>query len=1070
MNKTIAKLTFCLLLCLPLSVLAQQKKDVRVVVSDELGAMPGVSVLVKGTSVGDVTDGSGVVLLRGVSPDATLIVSMLGYTSQEVPVAGRSDIEVTLSEDRVALEETVVVGFATQKKINVTGSVAMLDAESLASIPVQNAVQALQGQIAGLSISSPNGGQLDAKNSVSVRGLGTIGEGSSGSALVLIDGVEGDLSIINPQDIESISVLKDAAASSIYGSRAPFGVILVTTKKGTKGRAVINYNNSFRISQPINMPRMADSYSFALLFNDAAYNTGVSPWFSDEQLQRIQDYQNGVIDYNTLPLGSNPSLWSHPYDNPRSHDNIDYYSALYKKITFAQEHNLSISGASEMVNYYLSANYVSDEGKMTFGGDGRQRVNVFGKLSAQVKPWLRVGYSGRYIRYDYHCPTRMEENNFFDQLGKETWPIYPLYDPNGNLFSNIAIWLRDGGQTRKLSSTHFHQFNLEITPLPWLKLYADATYRGGSRTDHRERLSYHQIAIDGSKGEEWYNYNDLLEQRTTRDYFNANSHLDFEKDWNGHYVKVMLGFQAEYYAEDLVSASIKGVSLPGLATIHTSTGLGQDGTAVPPTVNGTIQQWSTAGFFGRVNYNYKDRYMVEANLRYDGSSRFRSGTRWGLFPSVSAGWNLAKEPWFQGALGRSISTLKLRASYGRLGNQNTTKIYPTYSIMPVSIASGSWLIDGLRPNVSSTPSLISTSLTWEKVNTLNAGLDVAALKDRLSFSFDYYIRDTENMVGPADELPAILGTAVPKMNNTNLRTSGFDAEIMWKDQIRDFSYSARFILSDAQSVVTRYSNPSGSLSESNGDYNYYTGKHVGEIWGFETIGIARSNDEMNAHLATLPNGGQSNLGNDWQAGDIMYRDLNGDGKIDKGANTVDDHGDLTVIGNTTPRFQFGLDLNLAWRGIDFRLFFQGVGKRDYLQLSRYFFGAFAQNWDSMALVQHMDYFRSDPNHPLGQNLDSYFTRPLWDQGVGKNRQRQTRWMQDASYLRLKNLQLGYTFPQKWMEAVHIDKVRIFFSGENLFTLTKMIGIFDPETIEGGNGTGNTYPLSRTYSFGLSVTF
>ena len=1055
---------------MPLSVLAQQKKDVRVKVSDSFGAMPGVSVLVKGTNIGNVTDGSGSAVLSGISPDAVLVFSMLGYMPQEVDLLGRSTIEVILSEDNIALEETVIVGFATQKKINVTGAVSMLGADALESVPVQNAVQALQGQVAGLYIGSPNGGQLDAKNTVSLRGIGTIGEGSSGSALVLIDGVEGDLTLINPQDIESISVLKDAAASSIYGSRAPFGVILVTTKKGTKGRATINYNNSFRISQPINMPKMADSYSFALLFNDAANNSGVSPWFSDEQLRRIQDYQNGVIDYTTLPLGSNPSLWSHPYENPRSNDNIDYYAVIYKNITFAQEHNLSISGAGDMVNYYLSANYINDEGKMTFGGDGRQRINVFGKVSAQIKPWLRAGYSGRFIRYDYHCPTRMEESNFFDQLAKETWPLYPLYDPNGNLFNNIALWLRDGGQTRKLSSTHFHQFNLEIKPLSWLKLSADATYRGGSRSDHRERLSYHQIAIDGSMGEEWYNYNDIFEQRTIRDYINTNSHLDFEKEWSGHNLKVLAGFQAEYYTENVTSATLTGVTLPGQATIHTSTGLGQDGTAVAPTVTGTIEEWSTAGFFGRVNYNYKDRYMLEANLRYDGTSRFRSGTRWGLFPSVSVGWNMAKEPWFKNALGRSISTLKLRGSYGSLGNQNTTKIYPTYSIMPVNLAAGSWLVNGLRPNVSSTPSLISTSLTWERVKTFDVGLDFAAFKDRLTLSFDYYLRNTTGMVGPADELPEILGTAVPKMNNADLRTSGFDFEIMWKDQVGGFNYSARFLLSDAKSIVTQYSNPSGLISNSDGSYNYYTGKEVGEIWGFETIGIAKTNDEMNAHLATLPNGGQSNLGNDWQAGDIMYRDLNGDGKIDKGANTINNHGDLKVIGNTTPRFHFGLDLNMAWKGIDLRIFFQGVGKRDYIQLNRYFFGAFAQNWDTIALVQHMDYFRDDPNHPLGQNLDSYYTRPLWDIGVGKNRQRQTRWLQDASYIRLKNLQLGYTLPQKWTDAVHMEKVRIFFSGEKLFTVTKMIKMFDPETIEGGNGTGNTYPLSRTYSFGLSVTF
>lgn len=1058
------QLFLVLILSLSALILNAAPMNVKVIISDKTGSLPGAVVIVKGTTQGTVADGDGVAQLDDVSSDAVLEISMFGYLSQTINVSGRGEISVLMEADTIMLDETVVVGFATQKKVNVTGSVSMISSDVLEDIPVQNAVQALQGQISGLQITSPNGGQLNGETTINIRGVGTIGEGSSGEVLVLIDGVEGDLSILNPQDIESVSVLKDAASSSIYGSRAPFGVILVTTKKGVKGRASINYNNSFRFGQPINMPRMADSFSFVTYFNDAANNSGQSPWFSDEFIQRVKDFQNGVVTTTTLPLDSNPKWWAQAYSEPRSNDNIDYYQALYKSLTFSQEHNLSVSGAVDAMNYYVSANYLDESGKMNFGGDGLRRFNIFGKFTAQIKPWLKLGYNGRFINYDYHCPTAIESDTFFSNVGKETWPIYALYDPNGNLFSNIALMLRDGGQSRRNQLTNTHQINFEIKVVDCLSVIGDATYRGVTTRNHREYLSYSQVAVDGvSKGEEWYNYNNVREQNIVSNYFNANIHVDYEKQFNDHYLKAMLGFQMESYNNSLVSATAYGVTVPSNPTINTSNGLGQDGAAVPPTISGTVADWSTAGFFGRINYNYKDRYMIEGNLRCDGTSRFRSDSRWGLFPSVSAGWNIAKEPFFQTAA-KTISTLKLRASYGVLGNQNTTSYYPTYGTMVTSMATCTWLIDGKKPNSASAPDLISTSLTWEKVKTADVGFDLVAFNGRLTSSFDWFIRNTVDMVGPADELPVILGTDVPKTNNTKLRTTGFDFEISWRDRVGDFDYGAKFILSDAKSVISEYSNPSRTLN------NYYSGMQVGEIWGYETIGIAKTDEEMNNHLATLPNGGQSNIGNDWQAGDIMYADINGDGKIDKGANTIDNHGDYKVIGNSTPRFNFGLDLNFAWKGIDLRIFFQGVGKRDYMQLSRYFFGTYYQNWDSVCYTQHMDYFRNDPNHPLGVNTDSYYTRPLWDRSIAKNRQSQTRWLQDASYVRLKNLQLGYTLPQKWMNAVHLQKVRVFFSGENLFTLSKMTKLFDPETISGGNGSGNTYPLSRTYSFGLSVTF
>lgn len=1029
-----------------------QTRVVTGVVSDSTGEkLVGVSIVEEGTTNGTLTDANGKFSIS-VADNAVLQAACLGFVQKNVSVGRSSILSIVLDEDVDLLDEVVVVGFATQKKVNLTGSVATVDSKAIESVPVQNAVQALQGQVPGLTITQ-NNGQLNTASSINVRGLATIGQGSNGSVLVLIDGVEGDLGMINPQDIDNISVLKDAAASSIYGSRAPFGVILVTTKKGTKGEARINYNNSLRFNTPINMPEEADSYSWAVFFNDASNNAGWGDVKDAALVQRILDYQQGKISYNTIPEGT---FWSTGYN--QGNDNLDYYKVFYKDVTFSHEHNLSVSGGNDKVNYYVSGNILSDGGKMRWGEDKLNRYNVFGKLEAQVKPWLKLNYNSRFIRADYKQPSHMI-SNFFEEIGRQSWPVSPLYDPNGILFNDHVLNMVNGGKTTNERTTVTQQVGFVIEPLTGWRIVGDASYKYYSTFDHVAWTPYWQTAVDGvSQGTLWYQ-NNVSESANKSDYINANIYTDYEKNFGKHYLKAMAGFQFEDYHYRNVYAKKDGIMLYDIATLDTANGLSQSGEEVPPTVSGGYNSWSTAGFFGRLNYNYGEKYLVEANLRYDGTSRFRTGRRWGLFPSFSVGWNIAKEDFFENV---DMSTLKLRLSYGSLGNQNTSSYYPTYSMMPYANTSGTWLINGSKPNISWAPELISTSLTWETVQSFNVGLDFAAFNDRLSGSIDGFIRNTLNMVGPADELPVILGRSVPNTNNTNLRTSGFEFEIMWKDRIgSDFNYSARFVLSDAKSIITKYSNPSGSI------WNYYEGMEWGSFWGYETIGIAKTQEEMNAHLMSLPEGGQSTLGSDWAAGDIMYKDLNGDGKIDSGQGTLDDHGDLRIIGNATPRFNYGLDLTFNWKGLDFRMFLQGIGRREYCQTSRYFFGATSDVWQSMCLTQHLDYFRDDPDHPLGLNTDSYYPRPVW--GTDKNRVNQTRWTQDASYLRLKNLQIGYVLPMAFTNRFGVDKLRVFLSGENLLTFTKMSTIFDPETID-GNSLGNCYPLSRTYSFGVSVTF
>ncbi|WP_349943685.1 SusC/RagA family TonB-linked outer membrane protein [Bacteroides cellulosilyticus] len=1048
-----------------ISIYAQDNTISGLVKDHEGEPLPGVSVAVKaGESIsGVVTDINGKYQLKA-SPNATIEFSFIGFKSIQQQVGNRKVINVTLEIDNQMLEEVVVVGYGTQKKVNLTGSVSVIDSKAFESVPVANAVQALQGQVPGLNIYSNKGGGLNQKQSINVRGIGTIGEGSTGDALILIDGMEADIFSVNPQDIESISVLKDAAASSIYGSRAPFGVVLVTTKKGKAGKAQINYNNSFRLSSPINMPSSLDSYTYALFFNDAGYNSGWGSynWVSQTRLQRIKDYMDGKISYTTIPLnGSN--TWADGYQE--GNDNIDYYNLFFKKNVFAHEHNFSVNGGTDKIQYYLSANYLDQDGTLRMGEDYSKRYTMSAKISAQLSRAVSLSSNTRFVRNDFVQPTHMNDS-FFSDIGRQCWPVKPLYDPNGNLFDDHVQQMKNGGRKTERNTWLYQQFNLTIEPIKGWRLIGDLSYRYNTQYAHEDLLTISQIGVDGvTKVRSWDENSSVSESSFASDYFNVNLYTDFEKTFaKSHHLKALAGFQAEANNYRNIWAQKIGITYPGKPTINTSTGIDKDGKVIAPNVSGGHNRWSTAGFFGRVNYDFQEKYLVEANLRYDGSSRFRSDDRWGFFPSASLGWNIAREEFFQPAT-RIMNTLKLRASYGSLGNQNTTALYPTYTVMGTG-TSDKWLMNGVKPNIAWAPALVSYDLTWEKIRTWNVGIDIGLFNNRLTGSFDYFIRNTNDMVGPSEKLPATLGIAVPPSNNTDLRTAGWELELMWKDRLQNgLNYSLRFTLADSRTKITRYSNPSGLID------SFYEGKYCGEIWGYETIGIARTDDEMAEHVGSLVNGGQSALGQDWQAGDIMYSDLNEDGKIDAGARTLDNHGDLKRIGNSTPRYNVGIDLSADWKGFDFRMFWQGTLKRDYFQGSYYFWGANGSQgyWFSTALKGHEDYFRNDESSPLGVNLDSYYPRPLLN--TNKNQQCQTKYLQNAAYMRLKNLQIGYTLPRKIVQKMGVQNLRFFASGENLLTITDLVKFFDPETIESGSfAHGYAYPLSRTYAFGLNITF
>ena len=1060
--KVCVTLAVCMALLLNAPFLGAQNSTIKVkgVVNDAMGPVIGASIVEKGnTGNGTITDIDGNFSLN-VSSNSTLIVSFVGYKAQEIPVAGKTFFTIDLKEDNEMLEEVVVVGFATQKKVNLTGSVGTATAKDIEARPVANAVQALQGVIPGLNISnSGNGGELNATKSIDVRGTGTVGKDasgnafSSGSPLILIDGMEGDLNSINPQDIESISVLKDAAASSIYGSRAPFGVVLVTTKSGKSGRAQINYNMNMRYSTPIKMPDMAN------LFDDAEYNGSGKHLYTDEYRQFVYDFMTGKSDDYIWGNGSG-GKWNYDY----SANNVNWLKEYYRNTAPSQEHNVSVSGGSDKMTYYLSANYMTQEGFMRYGTEDYDRYTITAKISAQLTKALKVDYSNRWVRTDYERPTYMNDD-FYNHILRRARPVRAVYDPNGYLMSDINYIgvMRDGGRHNEQKDAMAQQLKITVTPLKNWNIIGEMNIKTDNNWNHWEQFVVYSHYKDNP--ENTYtaltsaNKDQVSEYSLKTTYLNPTVYSNYNFSLKEkHNFTILGGFQAEIMKYRDMEGARTGLVTTDLPVLNLTTD------ADSYTLKGLYKNWKNAGFFGRINYDYNGKYLVEGNLRYDGSSRFRRGNRWILTPSFSLGWNVARENFWE-KLADVVEVFKLRVSYGELANQNTTSWYPTYQTLGVTTNGGKWLQNGALTSVASVPGLISTSLSWEKIKNTNIGFDFGALNNRLTGSFDYFWRKTKNMVGPGVELPAILGATVPSTNNTDLTTFGWELSIGWRDKVGELGYGVKLNISDNQTRIDKYPNPTNSLSK------YMAGELTGDIYGYTTIGIAKTQEEMDAHIASLPKGGQTAIGSKWEAGDIMYADINGDGKIDNGSNTLDDMGDLKKIGNNTPRFRTGITLDAQWKGFDFSMFWQGVLKRDFDpgENSMVFWGTTGSGqWWSTSFKDHMDYFRAeDTASPLGANVTAYYPRPLFNNKMHKT---QTAYLQKAAYMRLKNLQLGYTLPKSLINKIGLQNVRVYVSGENLLTITGLSDTMDPETAGIGKQGGTVYPLSRVYSFGLSVNF
>lgn len=1044
-----------------------QALSVKGKVMDKAGEpVIGASVLVDGTSNGTVTDLEGAFALGNVPANATLKVSFIGYKTEIVAVNGRTSVIVTLKEDTEVLDEVVIVGYGVQKKVNLTGSVSSVKGDALERRPVADATQSLQGMVPGLLVSNSNTGRPGASGTLTLRGQGNLD--NKANPYILVDGVEMELSDVNPNDIENISVLKDAAACAIYGARAAYGVILVTTKRGEEGKMRVNYQGTVGWSAPTVLPDMVDSYSFAQYWNAGCVNAGSPRLYSDEKMGLLQQYINdpGSVDpWFELPANSNMNP---AFENSESGvGNTNYFDLHYKDWAFKQNHNVSLSGGGKKAQYYISGGYYTEDGILRYAKMDYSRYNFAANINSQITDWLKLKVNTKFMHSDQDTPFGDGgiSEGFYHSLARFRPTVSPV-DPNGHFTELTMIpYLQSGTKTTTQRDRLNLTTGLEIQPVKNWFIFFDYTYKLMNVEYDALNVSpliYGADGVSTSKGVR-SELGMSPDGKYTRSYgrtryqtINLYTNYLFTVA-DKHNFTLMAGFQEEDSDYSYMKNSITGL----YSTNNPNVGMGTGDKTVVDTRNG----WATRGFFGRINYDYDGRYLIELNGRYDGSSRFASGNRWGFFPSVSLGWNITREK-FMEPITDVVSNLKLRASYGLLGNQAGAGLYTFASTMDLNDKLGNYIFADGRHVFTKAPGVVNPATTWEKVESKNLGLDFGFFGNALTGSFDVFQRDTKDMLGPGVDFPDFFGADAPKTNNARMRNRGWELVLNYRGTIgKDINYSIGGSLSDAVSEVTDYANPTGT----NPKDNWYSGKKVGEIWGYRADGLIQTQAEADEYNQKYDLSFIS--GKPWTPGDVKYRDLDGDKKINNGTNKLGDMGDMTVIGNTTPRYQYTVNGSINWKGVTLSMMFQGVGKRDWNP------GAGAYFWGSGPYAQvtvfkeHMDFWSED-------NPGAYYPKPYIHTADGvkpfqnKTKTMSDRYIQNGTYCRLKNLTVSYDLPDAWVKKVSLEKVQVFFSGENLLTFTPLIGMFDPEAIytknDYTNEGGKNYPMNKVISFGLVV--
>ncbi len=1052
-----------------------QQRTISGTVTDGAGQpLPGVSVVVQGTTQGTVTDANGKYTVENIPEDATLIFSFVGMRSQEIAVDGKTSINVEMEEETLGLDEVVVVGYGTQRKVNLTGAVEQVNSDVLENRPINNVTQALQGVVPNLNINLADGKPIRSAE-FNVRGASSIGQG--GSALVLIDGVEGDPSLLNPNDIESISVLKDAASAAIYGARGTFGVILITTKDPKAGRISVNYTMNYGIKSPTAVPDfVTDGYTFAKNFSEA-YNAWNDYSRIPSSINKTQSFSLAYLE-ELKRHSENPDLPDYEIDNNGNYvyySSTDWYGLLYKDNLTSIDQNLSISGSNQKISYYLSGRYNDQEGLFRFNSDDYSIYNFRAKGEIKITDWFTVDNNTEYSQQKYHQPLNVGEGGgIWRNIADEGHPTSPMFNPDGTLTHSASytvgdMWYGKNGEDTERTLVK-NTTGLTATLLDnKLRIRGDFTFSTNNQSQFRRR-----VQVPFSRQEGVVNYvgtttNDIRRISAETNYLAANIYGEYENTFNeNHYLKVMTGFNYEERIYESFTGSRNGILFEDAENIALTIGENIS-------TDGSYNKWRVAGQFYRVNYSFKDKYLVELDGRLDASSKFPSDQQTAFFPSISVGYRLSNES-FWNVDEKVISNLKIRASYGSLGNGNVS---PYSYIELFNISQLGRVINGTRPAVTSQPNVIPEGLTWETATTKNLGIDLGFASNKLNITGDIYQRLTTDMYTTGLPVPAVFGASVPRGNYADMKTNGWELSINWSDRFgvanKPFRYDVRFILADNKSEITKFNNPEKLLS------NYYVGMELGEIWGFVTEGLFQSEAEIESHADQSYIRISSN--NILLPGDIKFADLDGDGKIDRGLDRISDPGDQTIVGNSSPRYTYGFNASADWNNFFFSAFFQGVGKQDWFpdREASFFWGQYNRPYNKLP-KWHLNNVWSEENP--NAFLPRY--RGYIAQGAGRELSVvQSRYIMNVAYIRLKNVQLGYNLPQDLMQHVSfLTNVKLYVSGENLWSWSPLyktttdfdvenIGGSDPELTSGsGRRSGNVlnYPMLKTISFGISATF
>lgn len=1050
-----------------------QKRRIKGNVSDAKGEpIVGATISEKGGTGGTITDINGDFTLE-LTPGNLVTVSYVGFKPQTVkPTEG---MHVTLDEQTRGLDEVVVIGYGTKKKANLIGAVSTVGAEELKDRPVTNLGQMLQGQVPNLNISFGTGTPGESAT-LNIRGKTSLT--NSGAPLVLIDGVEGSIDRINPNDIESVSVLKDAASAAIYGARAGFGVVLITTKNNKDGQAHINYNGRFSFSAPTTKTDfMTVGYDVARLvdeFNTAKTGSSYSGLNADDykMLEKRR--------YDTTENPARPWVVVDPQDG-RYHyyGNFDWYNYIFDFSQPTWNHNLNVSGGTDKMNYMISGGMNDHDGLYALSTDKYSTRTLMAKFNAEVTPWLRVFstaslFKSKYKQagYDYEGGGNVGNLVFHAMpwivpVNPDGTNVYLLPNSKDKPADGFAAMLRTGnGFTQVGKTEQTYAIGAVLKVMEGLEITGKLTYRNYAK-EKQARAANIQYAIRPNEvltASGWPFNNKLKDGRDTYENYVYDLYANFHRTFaDVHNVSAVVGSNYERGHYKFVEPSGEDLTSDVLNDLALSTGA--------KGVKSSQNEFALMGYFARLSYDYNGRYLVEANMRYDGTSRFPRNHRWGFFPSVALGWRISEEAFFA-PVRPVVSNLKLRASLGSLGNQitdnsakfNKNTFYPYMRLISLANTTTlNYIFDNTQATYASLGDPTSGSLTWETIVTQNVGLDVGLFNNRLSLALDVYRRTTKDMLAAARALPAVYGYNAPYENNGELRTNGFELVVGWNDKFnlagKPFYYGVNLTLADSKTKITKFKgNESKVLGQD------YEGMEWGEIWGFRIKGIYQSDQEA------IDRGvDQSFLGSRFtdKAGDLIFDDVDDSKKIDIGKGTLDNHGDLVRIGNSTPRYHYGITVNMAWMGFDFSMFWQGIGKQNIYPggNNMMFWGPYARAYSSFIPKDFPAKVWST------NNRGAYFPRPVADLARELAMSKPNdRYLQDLAYCRLKNLTFGYTLPKSLTKKAYLEKVRVYFSGENIFITSKLKSDYlDPEQMT-YDSNGRVYPFSKTFSFGLDVSF